>query len=90
MLAQSVNIDSGMALGGVATLIVAKGADWWKEWLKDRRERESEGARLEVLKDIAATNQKILMGQMEQNWKGETHHIQLVEAIKATCKLPKQ
>lgn len=94
MIFSQITVESGAAMGGVGALILAKGFEWWKEWLKDRRERERDNAQTAALTAIAKTNQEIKEGQINQfaAFTGvvainNEHHTELIRAIDRSCKI---
>lgn len=77
------------AIGAVLTLVFKFVLDI----LRDRREREAAKERLQVLRDIATSNQAIREGQIEQNGKlarimevNNTRHDEMIRSINASCK----
>lgn len=63
------------------------------DWQVKKREAEAAKASLQVLRDIAISNQAIREGQIAQNGKlsavvkvNDEHHNELIRAITASCK----
>lgn len=64
-----VTIEKWQVIAGVATFCVIKGLDYVQMFLKDRRERLSDAASLEIQKDQANNLRDIRNGQIAQNGK---------------------
>lgn len=95
LLAQSITVESGAALGGIGIIVLTKLGEWWGKWLKDRRERERDKAQTDALLAIAKSNQEIREGQINQFAAissvvtiNNEHHTELIRAIDRTCKIP--
>lgn len=89
----TITIEGWQAITGIVTLLLIWGLKFLQEFYKDRRERETDTAQIQVLRDIAASNAEISKGQVAQNGKLSTvvlinqqHHEELIRTLQSTCK----
>jgi predicted RNA-binding protein len=80
------------AIAGATVLVLGSIFKFALDWKKSRDEREAASERLQVLRDIAATNMRLVEGQIAQNGKlaqvvriNDDHHTELIRAIAQTC-----
>lgn len=77
----------------LAVILLVKGFDWFKEYLKDRREREATAAQTRALDRIAESNESASDKLSEMNTHMITQaqvqqerHQSLVRTMEAACK----
>lgn len=90
---EGVTIEGWQAGAAAIVLILGVIFKFVLDVLNNRKEREASRDRLQVLKDIAISNQAIREGQVAQNGKlssvvsvNQAHHEELIRAIQASCK----
>lgn len=90
---EGITIDGWQAGAAAIVLILGVIFKFVLDVLNNRKEREASRDRLQVLKDIADSNQAIREGQVAQNGKlsavvsvNEAHHLELIRAINSSCK----
>jgi Na+-translocating ferredoxin:NAD+ oxidoreductase RnfG subunit len=90
----TINVETWQAFGAIFVLVAGQIFRFFQEWIKDRRERESEAARLEVLKAMLGNLEHLNIETEKQNGKLEKvimvdseHHRELIAALGVNCKL---
>lgn len=100
----TITVEGWQAIAGAVVIVLTVVFKFVLDLRRERRareeyqersanERQASEERLQVLRDIAATNAKIREGQVAQNGKlsevvsvNKAHHEELIRALNATCK----
>ncbi len=79
-----ITVETWQAATAAAIVVFTWLFKFFREWISDRRERRESQARLQVLRDISATNHRIVIAQAVTNERLST----LAIAVTNSCKLP--
>lgn len=101
MMLATVSVEDWRVLagiiGGLVLLVSGQVFKFWIEFLRDRRDRESNASIISSLKSIADSNTQIREGQIVQNGKlseavsvNHVYHTELIRAIDSSCKFSKK